>query len=71
MGGVWPSTVALYIASFLTWKKCEPNTLLQASQNSTLNSTILSMIEANSCGSDIDSKVTFNIIFITFFKTFS
>ncbi len=71
MGGVWPSTVALYIASFLTWKKCEPNTLLQASQNSTLNSTILSMIEANTCGSDIDLKVTFNIIFITILKTFS
>ena len=57
MGGVWPSTVALYIASFLTWKNCEPNTVLEVGQNSTLNATVLSMIQANTCGSDADSKV--------------
>lgn len=64
MGGVWPSTVALYIASFLTWKTCEPNTLLEANHNSTINATVLSMIQANTCGSDVESKVKRNFVFV-------
>ena len=57
MGGVWPSTLALYIASYLTKKQCEVNYSLQTAQNSTLNSTMLTMIQKNTCGSDVDSKV--------------
>ncbi len=62
MGGVWPSTVALYIASFLTWKTCEPNTLMTANHNSTLNATVLSMIQTNTCSSDVESKVNWNCL---------
>ena len=67
MGGVWPSTVALYIASFLTVKKCEPNAIWLTNNNKTLNSTVLSMIEVNRCGSDTESNVKKMENFVLFF----
>jgi PAT family acetyl-CoA transporter-like MFS transporter 1 len=57
MGGVWPSTFALYIASFLTYKKCELNSGLHLNSTAQqFNSTLLSAIEANKCGNEIESK---------------
>lgn len=51
MGGNWPTTMALYLANFLTVKNCVLNP-----STPTDNSTILDSISQNACSDEVESE---------------
>lgn len=68
LGGNWPNTSALYIASYLTFKYCfyDINTIHTSIHNDSLDhnnnvTRLLETIENNYCRTDEESKV--NTIF--------
>lgn len=57
LGGVWPNTLALYAASYLTFKYCSPEKLPgDLALNATSYESTISAISGNTCASDIDQK---------------
>lgn len=52
MGGNWPSTTALYLASFLTLKNCALNS--SADNSIKPNSTVLDSISQNVCSNEVE-----------------
>ncbi len=55
LGGVWPQTLALYLANYLTFKYCSSESLLADKSISNFTDTI-SLIKNNTCESEIVSK---------------
>lgn len=67
LGGVWPQTVALYLANVLTFKYCSSDILLASTKsasslnNSTNLTESLQLIENNTCSSEVLSKDCVNL----------
>ena len=61
-GGNWPTTSALYLASFITIKSCTyKNDDLVVSNGSSVAS-VIKILEKNICSTDEESKVSFYLI---------
>lgn len=67
LGGVWPNTLALYAANYLTFKYCSPESLpKELALNATSYESTMNSIQANTCGSDADQKVIVKLKCILF-----
>ena len=60
LGGVWPQTLALYLANFLTFKYCSSESLKVDPKSDISNSTnftqVIETIKNNTCASEVLSK---------------
>lgn len=57
LGGVWPQTLALYLANVLTFKYCSSDSLMNKSHDLKNRTLTLESIRNNTCSSESQEKV--------------